>query len=115
MLLGSGAIAAGAILSVPQVAHAYTARSTLLVPRNPDDASYQAFLRQCEAMTRAAIQQTFDADLLVSEVVVTVVGDNKGIAVPVMEVQVTRGEWEARPDPQDWANYYDTASTLLDM
>lgn len=115
MLLGSGAIAIGTLLATPQVAQAYTFRSTLLVPRNPDEEGYQAFLRQCEAITRASIQQTFDADLLVSEVIVTVVGDNKGIAVPVMEVPVTRREWEARPDPQEWARYYDNASALLDM
>jgi hypothetical protein len=114
MLAGSGAIALTGLLSLPEAAQAYTTRATLFVPRDPAE-SYDAFLRQSEAVARAGIQRSFDADLLVSEVIVTIVGDNQGIAVPVMEVQVTRSEWQQRPDPQYWAEYYNNASILLDL
>lgn len=114
MLLGGSAIALTTLLSTPQIAHAYTSRVTLFVPRDPAE-SYDTFLRQSEAIARAAVQRSFDADLLVSEVVITIIGDNQGIAVPVMEVQVTRNEWQQRPDPQYWARYYDNASILLDL
>jgi hypothetical protein len=114
VILGGSAIAGVTIISTPQIAHAYTSRVTLFVPRDPAE-SYNAFLRQSEAIARAGIQRSFDADLLVSEVIITIVGDNQGIAVPVMEVQVTRSEWQQRPDPQYWARYYNNASVLLDL
>ena len=114
MLAGSSAIALTTLLSLPEAAQAYTSRVTLFVPRDPAE-SYDAFLRQSEAIARAGIQRSFDADLLVSEVIITIIGDNQGIAVPVMEVEVTRNEWERRPDPQYWARYYDNASILLDL
>lgn len=114
MLWGSGAIALTTLLITPQVAQAYTSRVTLFVPRDPAE-SYDAFLRQSEAIARAGIQRSFDADQLVSEVILTIVGDNQGIAVPIMEVQVTRNAWQQRPDPQYWAEYYDNASLLLDL
>jgi len=111
---GSMAIALATVVSVPLVAQAYTARVTLFVPRDPDE-SYETFLRQSEAIARAGIQRSFDADILTSEVILTIIGENQGLAIPVMEVQVTREEWQERPDPQYWARYYNNASTLLDL
>lgn len=108
------AIALATVLSAPLVAQAYTSRVTLFVTRNQDD-SYATFLRQCEAIARAGVQRSFDADVLTSEVVLTIVGENQGLALPVMEIAVTRNEWEYRPDPQHWARYYNNASTLLDL
>lgn len=111
---GCGAIAAAALLSTPQIAHAYTARVTLFVTRNPEE-SYDTFLRQSEAIARAGIQRAFDEDILTSEVVVIVIGENQGLAIPVMEVEVTRSEWQYQPDPQFWARYFDNAPSLLDL
>ena len=112
--VSSGAIALATVLSTPQVAHAYPSQVTLFVPRNPAE-SYDTFLRQSEAIARAGIQRSFDADPLVTEVILTIVGDNQGIAVPIMEVQVTRSEWQQRPETQPWAEYYTNASILLDL
>lgn len=113
-LSGITAIALTAFISVPQVAQAYTARVTLFVTRDSDE-SYDTFLRQCEAIARAGVQRSFDADPLTSEVVLTIVGENQGLAIPVMEVDVTRSQWQYRPDPEYWARYYNNASTLLDL
>ncbi|MEM6714441.1 MAG: hypothetical protein AAF827_08540 [Cyanobacteria bacterium P01_D01_bin.6] len=108
------AIALTTVLSAPLVAQAYTSRVTLFVTRNQDD-SYETFLRQCDAIARAGVQRSFDADPLTSEVVLVIVGENQGLALPVMEVAVTRSEWEFLPDPQYWARYYNNASNLLDL
>lgn len=108
------AIALATVVSAPLVAQAYTARVTLFVPRDPDQ-SYETFLRQSEAIARAGIQRSFDNDILTSEVILIIVGENQGLAIPVMEVQVTREQWQDRPDPQYWARYYNNASTLLDL
>jgi predicted dehydrogenase len=112
--LGSGAISLTPFLTSPPPAYATTSRLTLFVTRNPAE-SYESFLRQSEAIARAGIQRSFDADPLISEVIVTVVGNNQEIAVPIMEVQVSRNEWQQRPDPQYWAEYYTNASVLLDL
>jgi hypothetical protein len=108
------AIALATVVSTPLVAQAYTARVTLFLTRDQGE-SYDTFLRRCEAIARAGIQRSFDADPLTSEVVLTMVGENQGLALPVMEVAVTRSEWEWRPDAQYWARYYNNASTLLDL
>ncbi|MEM6837541.1 MAG: hypothetical protein AAF609_11850 [Cyanobacteria bacterium P01_C01_bin.120] len=112
-LSGGVAIALTTLLSAPLVAQAYTARVTLFVTRDNNE-SYETFLRQCEAIARAGVQRSFDADVLTSEVILTIVGENQGLALPIMEVDVTRAEWQERPDPEYWARYYNNASTLLD-
>ena len=39
------------------------------------------FLQRAEIVARAAVQRSFDADILMTDVIVTVVGDYQGIAV----------------------------------
>lgn len=113
MMLGmSSAIAVTSIVATPTAAQAYTARVALFLNRNPGE-SYETFLRRAEAIARAAVQRSFDVDLLATETVITIVGQNQGIFIPVMEVDVTRNEWRDRPDPQYWARYYETAPSLL--
>lgn len=113
MMLGlSSTIAMTSILATPTPAEAYTARVALFLNRNPGE-SYETFLRRAEVIARAAIQRSFDVDLLTTEAVITIVGQNQGIAIPVMEVDVTRNEWRDRPDPQYWARYYESAPRLL--
>ena len=115
MMLGlSSAIALTTVLSAPQAAQAYTTRVTLFINRNSEE-SYDTFLRRAEAIARAGVQRSFDADLLATEAVVTVVGENQGISIPIMVVQVTRNQWRESPDPQYWARYYETAPMLLNF
>ncbi|WP_008318396.1 hypothetical protein [Leptolyngbya sp. PCC 6406] len=112
LLLSSGAIATTVLLATPPAAQAYTARVSLFVYRDSGEP-YENFLRRAEAISRAGVQRSLDADLLTTEVIVTVVGENQGISVPIMDVQVTRNQWRDRPDPQYWATYYESASLLL--
>lgn len=112
LLLTSGAIATTGILMAAAPAQAYTARVSLFLYRGPEE-SYSSFLRRSEQVARAGVQRSLDADLLTTEVIVTVVGENQGISVPIMAVQVTRNQWRDRPDPQFWATYYSSAQVLL--
>lgn len=111
-LLGGSAIATATLFLTPPAAQAYTSRVSLFLSRDTDE-SYEGFLRRAEATARAGVQRSFDTDLLITEVVVVVVGENQGISVPIMTVQVTRNEWRDRPDPQYWATYYESARALL--
>jgi hypothetical protein len=114
LLMSSGTMATAAMLATPHAAYAYTARVNLFIYRDPGE-DYENFLRRAEMISRAGVQRALDADLLATEVIVTVVGENQGISVPIMTVQVTRNEWRETPDPQYWTTYYDTASFLLGL
>ena len=103
----------GGLLGVnPPAAIAYTSRLSLFLSRDQEE-SYEALLRRAEITARAGVQRSFDADVLVSAVTVTVVAENQGISVPVLTVAVTRDEWRERPDVEYWARYYSIADALL--
>jgi hypothetical protein len=109
--LGGGLWAIQASLT-PPVAHAYTTRVSLFVVRRSDEP-FEVMIRRAEALARAGAQRAFDADILVSEASVIVVGESQGISVPILTLQVTRPQWRSRPDAAYWATYYRVARELL--
>jgi hypothetical protein len=48
-----------------------------------------------------------------TDVVVTVVGDYQGIALPILTVDVSRSNWQLRPDVEYWATYFQAAEGLM--
>ena len=96
----------------PQVADAYTARVNVALNREPRE-SYRSFLRRAEAVARAAAQRSFDRDILVTDVAVTIVGENNGAIAPILALEVSRQAWRRRPDPQRWATYFPNTQSLL--
>jgi hypothetical protein len=96
----------------PQIVQAYTANIEVSLSRQSPE-SFQSFLRRAEAVARAAVQRSFDRDILVSDVDVTVVGQNNGAIVPVLKLNVTRKAWRSRPDPQRWITYLPNSDLLL--
>jgi len=114
-LVGSSTIgeSSGAIAqSVPGGVSAN--RFTLTLEREAEE-SYATLERRAEAAARAATQRTFDSDILVRAVAVTIVAENRGLAAPVLTLQVTREQWRQLPDPQRWSSYYPTAQALLQL
>ncbi len=99
-------------LVAPQVAQAYTARVDVSL-RSKEDDTYQNFLRRAEGIARAAAQRSFDGDILVTEVAVTVIGEHNGAIAPVLLLEVSRQNWKSKPDPQYWATYFPNAQLLL--
>jgi len=96
----------------PQQVQAYTANVAVSLNRDAGE-SYQNFLRRAEAVSRAAAQRSFDTDILVTEVVVTIIGQNNGAIAPVLSLKASRQGWRNRPDPQHWATYLPNAESLL--
>lgn len=96
----------------PQVAQAYTARVNVGLTRETGE-SFRSFLRRAEAIARAAAQRSFDRDILVTEVAVTVVGQNNGAIAPLLSLEVSRQSWRSSPDPQRWITYFPNTDTLL--
>ena len=112
VLIGLGSATAPALVA-PPVAQAYTSRVNLYVVREQGE-SFDTLVRRSEIIARAAVQRSFDADVLMTDVIVTVIGDNQGVAVPILTVPVSRGEWRLRPDVTQWANYFEAARYLVD-
>lgn len=96
----------------PQAAQAYVARANVAITYQSGE-TYEAFVSRAEAAGRAAVQRSFDRDVLVTEVAVVVVAQSNGTAAPVLGINVTRNQWRNRPDPQRWATYFRSAKTLL--
>ena len=96
----------------PQSAHAYTARLNVSVSRQPGEG-YRNFVRRAEAVARAAAQRSFDRDILVTDVAVTIVGQNNGSIAPILDLKVSRQNWRSRPDTPRWATYFPDTQTLL--
>ncbi|HEY9662600.1 MAG TPA: hypothetical protein V6C65_29450, partial [Allocoleopsis sp.] len=75
---------------------------------------YTALVQRAELAARAAAQQSFDQDILVSEVAITVLGASGESVVPILLLNVDRTDWRRLPDPQHWATYYNHAKELLE-
>jgi hypothetical protein len=99
-------------LVMPERTEAYIARQEIRVERLKDE-SYDAFIRRSEIISRAAIQRAFDRDVVMSTVLLFIVGQHRGMEAPVMSVEVSRSQWQARPDARVWATYYRMAQRLL--
>ncbi|MBD1805839.1 hypothetical protein H6F98_10295 [Microcoleus sp. FACHB-SPT15] len=113
LLLGFTGISWLATATVaPQIAQAYTARVNLSINRQVGE-SFNSFLRRAEAIARAATQRSFDSDILVTDVSVTVIGQNQGAIIPILLLEVSRQSWRGRPDPQSWTTYFPDTQTLL--
>ena len=125
LIVHSGRIATGAMLLAtaiplwflteavaPQVVRAYTATADLAIDRLPGE-NYETLLRRSEAAARAAVQRSFDQDILATDVSVMVSVQNYGAVAPVLELTVSRQEWRTRPDPQRWATYFRSSRELL--
>jgi len=96
----------------PQIAQAYTARVNLSINRQVGE-SFNSFLRRAEAIARAATQRSFDSDILMTNVSVTVIGQNQGAITPILLLEVSRQSWRGRPDPQSWTTYFPDTQSLL--
>lgn len=109
-------LASGSCFGLPILiaspAQAYMARMEITLDRQPDE-SYDTLLRRAEAAARAAVQRGFDRDVLVSELSIIVMAQNRGLTAPILTLQVSRMQWRNRPDAGLWITYFRTARELL--
>jgi hypothetical protein len=111
LVVGLGGGLAPVVLT-PPAAQAYTSRVNLFVVREPGE-SFETLVMRSEIIARAAVQRSFDADVLMTDVIVTVIGDNQGISVPILTVPVSRSDWRLRPDVTVWARYFEASRNLV--
>ncbi len=96
----------------PHSVWASTERTTVTITRQFSE-NYQSMLRRAETAARAAVQRSFDREVLTTNVVVTVVGQNGGAITPMLSIEVSRQNWRTSPSPQQWATYFNEAQALL--
>lgn len=109
LALGVGVVPAALM---PPAAEAYTSRLNLFLVRGSGE-SFDTFLRRSEIIARAGVQRSFDSDVLMTEAIVTIIGESQGIAMPVLTVSVSRSDWQRQPDVLAWIEYYPAARALL--
>ena len=115
VLLGtSGALWLTEALIMPKASYAYTSRLNLFLTLEQDEP-YASLVRRANMAARAGAQRSFDQDLLITEVVINVTGENSdGITVPVLNLRVNRQEWSQQPVTEYWATYFRGAAALLE-
>ncbi len=96
----------------PPAAHAYVSRVDVVLDVQPGE-TFETFLSRAEGVARAAVQRSFNRDILITEVYAIVVAQKDGGSVQVLSIQVSRDQWRSRPDPRRWATYYQNAKFLL--
>lgn len=111
-LIGGTGVWLTEALIAPQASQAYTSRLDLFLTRESGE-TYDTLLRRAEMASRAGAQRSFDQDLLITNVSVTVVVEGDGVTVPILALRVDREDWRARPETYYWATYYRTAEVLL--
>lgn len=104
-LIGVDAIA-------PPAVHAYVSRIDVTLDVQAGE-TYETLLRRAESVARAAVQRSFDRDILITEVYAIVAGQRQGSTVQVLSIQVSRSQWRSHPDARRWATYYHSAKILL--
>jgi len=114
LALGQSLLWVSSVVLFPPAAAAYTAEDLLTVSWLAGE-DYLALARRAEVVARAAAQQGFDTDILLTRVVITVLGQNGGQTAPILKLDVGRNDWRQRPDPRYWASYYRSTPALLGL
>jgi hypothetical protein len=97
-----------------QRVQAYSDEMTVSVQWDENE-TYEGLTRRAEMAARTAAQQSFDRDLLITNVSILVMGENGSSIVPILRLQVSRQDWRNRPDPQLWSTYFGSSRTLLEL
>jgi hypothetical protein len=101
-------------LVTPQPSRAYNSRVDVRLDRLTNE-TFDALMRRAEVVARAAAQRSFDRDVLISDVSVQILGQNAGTEMPLMALDVSRQNWQNRPDVRRWATYYKSARVLFGL
>ena len=112
-LLGMGTLIVPDTLH-PSIVQAYEARLNITIDQAKDE-SFQTMVKRAEIVARAAIQRSFDADILATDAIVFVNAQRGGLEAPLLSVQISRFQWTQFPDARRWATYYPSTRILLKL
>lgn len=112
VLLGFGGGWVTPEVIAPQIALADTERIEISLERQPDE-TYQTLLSRAEVAAVIAVQQSFNQDILLTDISVMIIGQNQGLIAPVLSMDVNRDQWLSNLDVQPWVIYFTAARSLL--
>lgn len=111
LLILTGGIVTASLMT-PTVVEAYTNEITISLSWQPQETGL-SFVKRANAVARTAVQRALDQDILVNAVLVTILGENDGIIVPILKVRVDRTAWYRQPDIQAWSEVDGAGLRLL--
>jgi hypothetical protein len=85
--------------------------SILLSSQGSQD--FETLMQQAESVAGNFIQQVFAESPNTTEVLITIVGEHNGQQVPLLSSNVSRSNWQTKPNVQVWSRYFGTAESLL--
>jgi hypothetical protein len=85
--------------------------SILLSSQGSQD--FETLMQQAESVAANFIQQVFAESPNTTEVLITIVGEHNGQQVPLLSSNVSRSNWQIKPNVQAWTRYFGTAESLL--
>ncbi|MEB3355636.1 MAG: hypothetical protein VKK04_02735 [Synechococcales bacterium] len=106
---GVGLMEAVLPTSAAQAQTAPLSQSLQRLPQEP----FEAFIQRAEVAADAMVDQYFSQYPQANQIAVTVIGANQGLQAPVLSVDVTRSQWQSRPNLEQWATYFPSTRTLL--
>ena len=74
---------------------------------------FETLIDQAELMASNFIQQVFAESPEITEVSITIVGEHNGQQVPLLSSNVSRSNWQTKPNVQVWSRYFGSAQSLL--
>ena len=76
-------------------------------------ATYQDLMQQAMQETAAVITTAFSDNLTLNGVTVHVLATHNGATLPLLRTQVSRADWQARPEVEFWAQSSGFSAPLL--
>ena len=74
---------------------------------------FETLMQQAESVAGNFIQQVFAESPEITEVSITIVGEHNGQQLPLLSSNVSRSNWQTKPNVQVWSRYFGTAESLL--
>lgn len=112
-LRGLGAILAISCLAMPTNSALAETKSLNFTLSAEESQSFASLKEQAEILAVDVIQQRFQDNPQLMEIVVTIVGDRKAQQVPILQIKVTRSQWQQQPEIKLWSRYFPGSATLL--
>ncbi|MGF1515889.1 MAG: hypothetical protein ACFB5Z_19630 [Elainellaceae cyanobacterium] len=113
-------VAAMTLVSAAGIANSAPAQAQVVSPEEQlsismtllPGESYEDFVERAEEAVEQQVQRFFQRSAA-SSVLVIFNGQNAGLIAPVLELSVTRTQWTAAPETEQWATYFPGSDVLL--
>lgn len=77
--------------------------------------NFDVLVRRAETLARVTAQNTFDQEILVSDLSIKITAQDRNQAAILLQLNVSRSDWGTRPDPRVWSRYFPATQMLLDL